>query len=172
MLELLEINLPDALVTDIMMPGMNGFELTLKVKKLYPELKVLALSMSEDGSMIAKMIEDANVDGYIPKASGKLELIRAIEYIVQGDKYFSAEITTQYDAYKRTKTKNELLHLTNRELQIIDCMIQYLSNKEIAQKLDISERTVETHRKNIFRKTDTKGVATLVQFVKQHKLLP
>ena len=74
--------------------------------------------------------------------------------------------------YKKLKTENEDFNLTNRELQIIECIIQHLSNKDIANKLFISERTVETHRKNIYRKTNTKGVATLVQFVKTHKLLP
>ena len=128
--------------------------------------------MSEEGGLITKMIEEAKIDGYIPKASGKQELINAITSIVNGINYFSEEVQEQYEIYKKIKTENEVLNLTNRELQIIECMIQHLSNKDIANKLFISERTVETHRKNIYRKTNTKGVATLVQFVKTHKLLP
>ncbi|MBS1916022.1 MAG: response regulator transcription factor [Bacteroidetes bacterium] len=171
MLELLQKNHVDVLVTDIMMQGMDGSELSAKSKMQNPSLKILALSMSEDGYMITKMIEEINVDGYIPKASGKKELIHAIEMIAEGKKYFSPKIVQQYEIYKKIKSDNEIFNLTSRELQVIDCMIQHMSNKEIANKLFISERTVETHRKNIFRKTNTKGVGTLVEFVKTHNLL-
>jgi two-component system nitrate/nitrite response regulator NarL len=172
MLQLLEKIEVHVLITDIMMAGMNGYELSVLVKEKYPQIKILALSMSEEGGMITKMIEDAKVDGYIPKASGKQELVNAIQSIVNGTSYFSTQVKEQYDFYKKIKSENEDLNLTNRELQIIECIIQHLSNKEIAAKLFISERTVETHLKNIYRKTNTKGVATLVQFVKEHKLLP
>jgi len=172
MLQLLEKIEVHVLITDIMMAGMNGYELSVLVKEKYPQIKILALSMSEEGGMITKMIEDAKVDGYIPKASGKQELVNAIQSIVNGTSYFSTQVKEQYDFYKKIKSENEDLNLTNRELQIIECIIQHLSNKEIAAKLFISERTVETHRKNIYRKTNTKGVATLVQFIKEHKLLP
>ena len=172
MLQLLDTCEVHVLITDIMMPGMDGYELSIEVKKKFPLIKILALSMSEEGGMITKMIENANVNGYIPKASGKQELINAITSIVSGEPYFAAQIEEQYESYKKIKSQNEVLNLTNRELQIIECIIQHLSNKDIANKLFISERTVETHRKNIYRKTNTKGVATLVQFVKTHKLLP
>jgi two-component system, NarL family, nitrate/nitrite response regulator NarL len=171
MLELLKKNNVDVLITDIMMQGMDGSELSLKAKSQNPSLKILALSMSEDGYMITKMIEEIKVEGYIPKASGKQELIHAIEMIADGQKYFSPKIIQQYELYKKIKSDSEIFNLTARELQVIACMIQHMSNKEIANKLFISERTVETHRKNIFRKTNTKGVGTLVEFVKTHNLL-
>ena len=69
------------------------------------------------------------------------------------------------------KNENEILHLTARNLQIIECIIKYYSNKQIADEFFISERTVETYRKNIYRKTDTKGEASLIQLVEEHKLL-
>lgn len=171
MFELLKENSPDILLTDIMMPGMDGSELALKVKQEIPSIKILALSMSEDGFMIAKMIEQVKIDGYIPKASGKQELVNAIEAIINGEEYFAMQILDQYESYKKIKTESESYNLTARELQIIECMIKHLSNKEIASHFFISERTVETHRKNVFRKTNTKGVGTLVEFVKKHKLL-
>jgi two-component system nitrate/nitrite response regulator NarL len=170
-LQLLETHEVHVLVTDIMMPGMNGLELVLEVKKKFPQIKILALSMSEEGDMITKMIELAKVDGYIPKASGKQELIKAIRNVINGIPYFSSSITEQYEAYKKIRNDNKNFNLTNRELQIIDSIIRNVSNKEIANKLFISERTVETHRKNIYRKTNTKGVAGLIEFVKKHKLL-
>lgn len=171
MLEQLQVSPVDILLTDIMMPGMSGFELALQVKQQHPAVKILALSMSEDGATISKMIEEAKVDGFIPKASGQKELIRAIESIAAGSTYFSAGIMQQYESYIIVKTENKMLNLTNREIEIIECMIRHLSNKEIASQLFISERTVETHRKNIYRKTNTRGEASLIQFVKQHRLI-
>jgi DNA-binding NarL/FixJ family response regulator len=162
----------DILLTDIAIPhGMNGFDLSVKVKKEMPHLKILALSMNEEGSMIAKMIEQANVDGYIPKAAGQKELFKAIEKIAKGEKYFSEDILRQYELYKTIRNKNEEFNLSSRELQIIECIMKHYSNKQIADELFISERTVETHRKNIYRKTNTKGEASLIQFVKERKLI-
>ena len=171
MLQLLETNQVDILVTDIMMPEMNGCELSIIVKQKFPAVKILALSMSEEGAMIAKMIDEAKVDAYIPKASGKQELLNAIQLIYEGGVYYAPKIQEQYELYKKIKDENKRINLTPRELEIISCIIQHLSNREIANKLFISERTVETHRKNIYRKTNTKGVATLVQFIKEHNIL-
>ncbi|MBV9963153.1 MAG: response regulator transcription factor [Parafilimonas sp.] len=172
MIELLSTKKADVILTDIAMPhGMNGFEFSLKIRKELPGLKILALSMSEEGGMIFRMIEVAKVDGYIPKSTGQKELLAAIKEIASGKKYFSAEVLQQYEIYQATKSENEGLNLTPRELEIIECIIKHYSNKQIADSLFISERTVETHRKNIYRKTQTKGEASLIQFVQQHNIL-
>lgn len=171
MLQQLENVQPDILITDIMMPGITGFTLAMTVRKNYPAIKIIALSMSEEGSMIAKMIDEAKVEGYLPKAAGKTELIETIEKVNAGDTYYSERVTGQYDAYKSLQSDNELFNLTARELQIIACIMQHFTNRQIANQLFISERTVETHRKNIYRKTKTKGEASLVQFINEHKLL-
>jgi len=171
MLELLKTHPVDVLLIDLMMPGMTGFELAMELRKdATTKIKILALSMSEDGALITNMIEDAKVDGYIPKVAGKKELLEAIELLARGEKYFSKQITEQYESYKLIQTEHEKFNLTARELEIIGCIVQHLSNKEIAAKLFISGRTVETHRKNIYRKTNTKGEAALIKFVKQYKL--
>jgi DNA-binding NarL/FixJ family response regulator len=162
---------PDILITDIMMPGTTGYTLAMSVRKNHPAIKIIALSMNEEGSMIAKMIDEAKVEAYLPKAAGKAELIEAIEKVKAGGTYYSASVTGQYDAHKSLKTNNELFNLTERELQVIECIVQHFTNRQIANRLFISERTVETHRKNIYRKTNTKGEASLVKFVKDHKFL-
>lgn len=172
LLPLLEQQAVDVLLTDIMMPGMSGFELAMLVKRRHPAIKMLALSMSEEGATIARMIEEAKVEGYIPKASGQKELIQAIQTIAAGGTYFAPEILRLYESYVIIKSENKVLNLTNREMEIIECIVQHFSNKQIADKLYISERTVETHRKNIYRKTNTKGEASLISFVKQHRLIP
>jgi two-component system nitrate/nitrite response regulator NarL len=172
MLALLEKIKVDALLTDITMPlGINGYDLSLIVKNKMPHIKILVLSMSEDGAMITKMIEEAKIDGYIPKAAGQKELFIAIETIMSGGNYFSTPVLQQYEIYKKIRTNNTELNLTARELQIIECIIKHYRNKQIADELFISERTVETHRKNIYRKTNTKSESSLIQFVKDHKLI-
>lgn len=172
MLAILEQVKIDVLLTDITMPqGMNGYDLSLAVKRKMPHIKILALSMSEEGATIARMIEDAEIDGYIPKASGQKELLLAIETIISGGTYFSKSILQQYEIFKKIRDDNEYLNLTARELQIIECIIKHYRNKQIAEELFISERTVETHRKNIYRKTNTKNESSLIQFVKNHKLI-
>ena len=172
MLELLQTKKIDVILTDITMPyGMNGYEFSLKIKQEMPQIKILALSMSEEGGMITKMIEVAKVDGYIPKSAGQQELLTAIKEISSGGKYFSTDALQQYEAYKNIKNENQELNLTPRELEIIQCLVKHYSNKQIADTLFISERTVETHRKNIYRKTQTKGEASLIQFVTEHDIL-
>lgn len=172
MLALLPQKKVDVLLSDITMPGgMNGFDLALRIKKEMPHIRILALSMSEEGGMITKMIEQAKADGYIPKAAGQKELFTAIETIAGGGTYFAADILKQYEIYKTLQNENEEFNLTAREIEIINCLIKHYSNKQIADELFISERTVETHRKNIYRKTGTKGEASLIQFVKEHKII-
>lgn len=172
MLKQLSVKGVDILLTDIAVPtGMNGYELSRTVKAQLPGIRILALSMNEDGGMIARMIEDARVDGYIPKAAGQRELLAAIEKIASGDRYFSASILEQYETYQLIRDENQAFNLSARELEIIRCIVMHYSNKQIADKLFISERTVETHRKNIYRKTGTKGEASLIQFVTEHRIL-
>lgn len=172
MLEQLKTKAIDVILTDITMPhGMNGFDFSLRIKQLKPQVKILALSMSEEGAMITKMIEVAKVDGYISKSAGQQELLTAIKEIASGKKYFSVDAMHQYEIFKHTKNENQELNLTPRELEIIQCIIKHYSNKQIADTLFISERTVETHRKNIYRKTHTKGEASLIQFVREHNIL-
>jgi len=115
-----------------MMPAMTGFDLTLQLKKEKPHIKILALSMSEDGGMIARMIEDADVDGYIPKAAGKQELISAIETIVAGNTCYSQQVMEQYNTYKAQQSDNRSFNLTARELQVIECITRHFNNRQIA----------------------------------------
>jgi len=92
------------------------------------KIKILALSMSEDGALITNMIEDAKVDGYIPKVAGKKELLEAIELLARGEKYFSKQITEQYESYKLIRQTRKI-QPDGRELEIIECIVQHLSNK-------------------------------------------
>lgn len=171
MLKILGQQKIDILLTDIMMPGMNGQELAKQVKDKFPKIKILALSMSGQGHTVNQMIEDADISGYVLKNIGKQELIHAIEKIANGGIYFSEEVLNELQHFSNMKKENEETNLTTREIEIIKLIEKECSNKDIAAQLFISERTVETHRKNIFRKTKTNSVIGLIKYAYEHKLI-
>ena len=171
MIELIGRNFIDILLTDVMMPGMNGAELAKEVHLEFPEIKILALSMSGQGDLVNRMIEDADISGYVLKNIGKQELVKALEKISAGGIYFSDEVLEEMTRASERKKENEEVNLTAREIEIIRLIEKELSNKHIAEKLFLSERTVETHRKNIFRKTNTASVIGLVKYAYEHKLI-
>ena len=170
MLELLKQQPVDILLTDIMMPVMNGAELAKEVHKLYPSIKILALSMSGQGDLVNNMIDAAEIVGYVLKNIGKKEFIYALEKISAGGIYFSEEVLNEMMKASELKKENAEVNLTGRELEIIKLIEKEYSNKLIADSLFLSERTVETHRKNIFRKTKTNSVLGLIKYAYEHKL--
>lgn len=170
-IEALKKKTPDIIITDIMMPGMNGQQLAREVRKLYPTIKIMAMSMSGEGSMVNQMIDDADISAYVLKNIGKDELVKALEKVATGGIYFSEEVLQEMTKASEQKKERQEMHLTEREIEIIKLIEQELSNKEIADFLFISERTVETHRKNIFRKTKTNSVIGLIKFAYEHKLI-
>ncbi len=161
----------DVLLTDVMMPKLPGNELAKQVKEKYPGVKILALSMSGQGDLVNEMIEDADISGYVLKNIGKQELIKALEKIAGGGIYFSEEVIDELQRTSQRKKQNAEAHLTDREIEIIRLIEKEYNNKQIAETLFISERTVETHRKNIFRKTTTNSVIGLVKYAYEHKLI-
>ncbi len=161
----------DVLLTDVMMPKLPGNELAKQVKQKYPDVKILALSMSGQGDLVNEMIEDADISGYVLKNIGKQELITALEKIAGGGIYFSEEVIDELQRTSQRKKQNAEAHLTGREVEITRLIEKEYNNKQIAETLFISERTVETHRKNIFRKTNTNSVIGLVKYAYEHKLI-
>jgi two-component system, NarL family, nitrate/nitrite response regulator NarL len=161
----------DVLLTDVMMPGLTGNLLAKKVREKFPGIKILALSMSGQGDLVNEMINDADISGYVLKNIGKQELIRAIEKIAGGSVYFSEEVIEELKRTSQRRKQNEDAHLTDREIEIIRLIEKEYNNRQIAEALFISERTVETHRKNIFRKTNTNSVIGLVKYAYEHKLV-
>jgi DNA-binding NarL/FixJ family response regulator len=158
---------PHIVLTDINMPVMNGLELTKQIVKRYPNVKVLALSMFGDIDHIQDMLE-AGISGYILKNTGNKELIEAINAIASGKTYYDNEVAAAMmrSLTQQQKQKNtiEKVHLTDREIEIIKLISRELNNAHIGDALFISERTVETHRKNIYRKTNTNNIVGLLKF--------
>jgi two-component system nitrate/nitrite response regulator NarL len=167
-LKLLENTPIDILMTDVSMPNMSGVELSRAVKSKFPHIKILALSMFGDSQIIAEMI-DAGISGYILKNAGKKELIEALTKIAEGENYFSQDITLQL--MKSFKRNQEEIKLTDREVEIIRMIEKEMTTKGIADLLFISERTVETHRKNILHKTNTQSVVGLLKYAYERKII-
>ncbi len=161
----------DILLTDVMMPGLPGNELARKVKEKFPSIRILALSMSGQGDLVNEMINEADISGYVLKNVGKQELVKALEKIAAGGIYFSEEVIHELQRSSEKKKQIEDAHLTDREIEIVRLIEKEYNNKQIAEELFISERTVETHRKNIFRKTNTNSVIGLVKYAYEHKLI-
>ncbi len=158
----------DVLLTDVNMPYMSGVELSRAIKKQYPLIKIICLSMYGDREAVTEMIS-AGVSGYVLKNTGKEELMEAIERVANGKTYYSEEV--MQELIKPKITDSVACRLTNREIELIRFIEKEYSNKQIAQHLFISERTVETHRKNIFRKTQTQSIVGLIKYAYEHKII-
>ena len=168
---LLEKKAVDILLTDVMMPGMNGAELAKTIHQRFPKIKILALSMSGQGDLVNQMINESDISGYVLKNIGKQELLTALEKISAGGIYFGDEVLNEMLKSSDRKRSSEEARLTLREVEIIKLIEKEYSNKKIADTLFLSERTVETHRKNIFRKTKTSSLIGLIKYAYEHKLI-
>lgn len=166
----------DVIMIDINMPEMSGIELSTIVHEMYPETRILALSMYNDNVMIAKMIE-AGAMGYVLKSTDIAELSEAIATIAEGKRFLSKEVQDiiMRGIYCSNSHINEIqpnvIKLTSRETEVLNLIAREYSNEQIADKLFISERTVETHRKNIFIKTKQKTIVGLIRFAIENELV-
>lgn len=161
----------DLLLTDVMMPEMDGQELAKQIRQQYPAIKIIALSMNGEGSLVNQMIEESDISGYLLKNIGQTEFITALNKIACGGIYFSEEVLQEMLKASERKKEDAEVNLTVREIEIIGLIEKEYSNKKIAEVLFLSERTVETHRKNIFRKTKTNSVIGLIKYAYEHKLI-
>ena len=173
-LNLLESIKPDVLVTDIMMPEMDGIELATQVAEKYPSLPVLALSMMNENHNIKKMLS-AGAKGYVLKDCSQKELIEAIETVSKGKSYYTEEVTQiiMDGLLSKPKPKSRTVSdvsLTEREQEVLHMICKEKTNSEIADVLFISIRTVEAHKRNLIEKTGCKNVAGLVLYAVERNL--
>lgn len=150
----------DIALMDIEMPGINGIQTTLNALKVKPELKVIALTMFSDTGHYTQMIQ-AGVKGFLLKKTNKYELQQAITTVYQGGSYFSQDILKKL-AYQYVNHGSANNNLTSRELEIMMMICQGLTTQEISDKLYISNKTVESHRSNIFIKSNVRNSAGLI----------
>jgi DNA-binding NarL/FixJ family response regulator len=167
---------PDLVIMDINMPVMDGIKSTAIISKEFPETKILALTMTNEQEHIKNMIS-AGAGGYILKNSGKTELIDAIKTIVGGGNYFSEAVKDailQQLVNKRPgheKIIGEPIPLTRREKDVLRLIVEEYTNHEIAEKLFISVRTVDAHRRNLLEKTGARNTAGLVKYAIDNNIL-
>lgn len=164
----------DLVLLDINLPDINGFEVCQKIKKQAPDLKILTLTMHQDHGYISKMIK-SGANGYILKNTGKEELVKAIETVVDGDKYYSKQVTERLLEGLQNPKKSygdfPIPKLTRREKEILKLVVDELTTEQIAEKLFISSTTVISHRKSLLRKLNAKNTAGIVKAAYEYNLL-
>ena len=160
--------LPDVVLMDIAMPGLNGLEATRQIKKRFPEVQVLILTMHANEEYIFQILR-AGASGYVVKQAAPTELISAIRAAYRGDSFLSPSISrTVIQEYIRQAEamaeKDSYDQLTTREREVLQLIAEGHSNREIAELLHISVKTVETHRANLMDKLDIHSTAELTQY--------
>ncbi len=175
-IKFIENNPVDLLISDYNMPQMTGIELTSYLRIHHPEIKVLMLSVSEEAEMIREAFQ-VGVWGYMMKKAGKAELQKAIQSIRNGQKYFSESVVFELmrlnltDNIPKEAIPEFFTQLTEREIDVIRLITQELSSHEIAEKLFIAPKTVETHRHNILRKLGVKNTVGIIKYAIKNGLV-
>jgi len=177
LLTLLSKAQPDVILMDIDMGTTSGIDATREVKKLFPAIHVLGLTMHEEQDYIVNMLE-AGASGYLLKNAGREELLAAIHTVSKGDSYFSQKVsaTLLHAITKQKETPTSHIHhsnvpLSDREIEVLKLIAEEHSNGEIAEKLFISVRTVDTHRRNLLEKLNVKNTAGLVKYALEKGIL-
>ena len=159
-------DMPDIILMDISMPEMTGLEASKLIGDKYPDVKIIILSMYKDEEYVMEGL-NFNIAGYVVKDSVADEILVAIEKVNDGGKFFSREVIdtalNSYKEIKKEKKKAESVQLTKREIEVLNDISDGLKSQEIAEKLFISERTVEAHRGNIMKKLHAKNMAELIK---------
>ena len=150
---------------------MNGFECAKVLKHEFPNLKIIILSMNCDPKVVYELVEKIKIEGYLSKNVNRQNLVHALQEVQLGYIHLSEEAEMALKQFQRKIIDYPQIILTAREKQIVKLMIDGLTNKEISNALFISESTVETHRKNIYRKTETHSLPKLIQVVANLNLL-
>jgi two-component system nitrate/nitrite response regulator NarL len=156
---------PDVVLMDISMPRMSGLMATQTLRQEAPHIKVLVLSVHNNRDYIFRIIQ-AGAHGYVSKESSPDELLKAIQSVHTGDTFFSPEVAQAalHQLVQNGGKKEPFAQLTSREREVLVLIAEGQSNKEIASKLGIGVRTIETHRERIMRRLDIHSVAGLTKF--------
>jgi DNA-binding NarL/FixJ family response regulator len=166
---------PDLLILDIMMPGLNGLEVTRQLQQLSPKTRVIILSMQANEAYVLEALRNGAA-GYVLKQSNMTELVRAIRQVLAGQNYLSPQFTQRaIEAYKdkaAAAAQDPYDTLTAREREVLQLAAEGRTSAEIAEKLVVSPRTVEMHRGNLMRKLGLTNQTELVRYAIWRGILP
>ena len=173
-LALVEALAPDVVVLDVNMPGKGGLEVAAELRDAANPVRVLVLSMHDDPEYVLQAVR-SGADGYVLKDVAPADLRDAVQAVHEGREYFTARVTQQLSVGLRQEIEEEQLRsrldsITNREREVLVLVAEGLTNREIGERLDISPRTVETHRERVMTKLRIRTVAGLTRFVVEHGL--
>lgn len=173
--DLLESQSPDILLLDIALGNTNGIELLKTLSIKYPDLKVIILSMYSESNYVMKALE-VGAAGYVIKDAGKAEMLSAIRAVAAGGTFFGKQVSHILMNHLSRRSveapsKKEEVMLTKREVEVLKFIAAEYSNQEIAAKLFISVRTVDTHRRNLLEKLKLKNTASLVRYAIKNGLV-
>jgi two-component system, NarL family, nitrate/nitrite response regulator NarL len=169
LLSLLNNNTPGLILLDINMPGINGFEALKRIKSLYPKIKVIMLSTYNEEHLIEKA-KAGGANGYIFKNADKSELVQVMRLVGQGQSCFPYKQPVSNSAFDETDAFLKQFQLTKREVELLQFIKQNYTNQQMADHLNLSIYTVETHRKNIMQKLNLKNPVELTKFMLQYNL--
>ena len=165
---------PDILLVDLMMPGINGLEVTRQVSRLSPETRVVVLSMHSDEAYVLEALRNGAV-GYVLKGSTAMELMQAMREVREGRRYLSPPLSERAldDYVKKARDTNVDPYetLTTRERELLHLVAEGNSNSEISGRMSISQRTVETHRTNVNRKLGLRTQADFIRYALRRGIL-
>ncbi|MBX3165416.1 MAG: response regulator transcription factor [Bacteroidetes bacterium] len=147
---------------DLSMPKMNGLEAAAQIAKAHPFVKTLVISMKEELEIVRELVE-IGVKGILPKNTGKAELLRAINAVMNGNNYYSQRITDRLNEYNQNGKPQEKWHLSKREKEVLQLMYEGLDAVQIGEKLFLSEFTIITHRKRLYEKSKTNKSYLLIK---------
>lgn len=165
-LEFLRQSRVDMVLTDIQMPGMGGIELIGELRRLYPAVKVLMLTMLADTETVRAALK-AGAAGYVTKSASLQVFAKALNTVAAGGTYYGEELLQRLEESKEGGPDE----LTDREVEIVRLISAGLKSSEIAKRLFISVNTVDTHRKNIFSKTGVKNAVGLMHYARKHGIV-
>jgi len=168
----LKKEIPEIVLLDIVMPGLSGVDACTILKKDFPQVKVLILTSNTDEEIIINCLE-AGADGFLTKEATRDEFLMALDAINSGEKFFGKFALVIANSFLNNSKNSEKLKsiLSPREVEIISLFCQGLSYKEIASKLFLSPRTVETHKLNIQKKLDIKTTVDMVKFAIKNNII-
>ncbi len=166
-IEHIKLTAPDIVITDINMPEISGIELTFKIKKEFPQVKIIAMSTFKERSYISQMIQNG-ASGYLVKSASKEEIEEAVLSVHEGKLYMSLDINLSSSDKQEL---NNIPVLSSREKEVLQLIADGMTNPQIAAKLFLSMHTVDSHRKNILTKFAVNNTASLIKMAAKYNFV-